>query len=675
MWGIPADLLASGDDERVMGFVLDQLVDPGGFVDKVQALYHDPDAESNDVLEFLDRRIFERYSRPQRVGDQVVGRVWSFRDVTPRRDAQEQARQALAELSSSDARFTALVESSDDAILSTRPDGTITSWNPAAERLFGYPQDEIVGRPLSVLVPGEDCQAGVDAEQLAGGTVRRSSEADCLRRDGTVVPVSLTVSPIYDGDRVAGISAIIRDITPARARQQELEEARSAAVEASRVKSEFLATMSHEIRTPMNGVIGLTGLLLRTELDDVQRSYAAGVRGAGEALLGIVNDILDFSKLEAGKVSLEQVEFSPRCLVEEVGVLLAESAGGQGLELIIACDPGVPDAVVGDPGRLRQTLINLAGNAVKFTQVGEVVLSVGLDRAQSSRGRVGLRFEVRDTGIGIDVGMLDRLFEPFSQADASTTRRYGGTGLGLAISRRLVSAMGGELVVSSTPDVGSVFGFSLLLPTESEHAPVVDETLRGLRALVVDDNETNRQILVAQLEGWRMEPTAVADAGAGMAELTAAAGAGAPYDLALLDLRMPGTDGMELAVAIAADDRLVRTQCLILSSGGLPEGLRTAKTGFTSGSGNQSGPRSSARHSSGCPRGRVSTSRRSPPLAHRRSRLPAVAVSDASWWPRTIPSTSWSRSAFWSPWATPHCSSRTEPRRWRRWRPRRSTPC
>jgi PAS domain S-box-containing protein len=450
MWGIPADLLDSHDDDRVMGFVLDQLTDAPAFVAKVQELYEHPAAESNDVLHFRDGRVFERYSRPQRVGDDIVGRVWSFRDVT--------------EL---------------------------------------------------------------------------------------------------------------------RAQQRELVAAQAAALEASRTKSEFLATMSHEIRTPMNGVIGLTGLLLATELDEVQARYATGIRGAGEALLSIVDDILDFSRLEAGRIDLEEVEFSPRQLVEEVGVLLAEVARRQGLELIVHCEASVPAIVVGDPGRLRQALINLAGNAVKFTPVGEVAVTVTA-ADDHPPGSGGLRFAVRDTGIGIDAATLSRLFEPFSQADASTTRRFGGTGLGLAITRRLVTAMGGDLSVQSEPGVGSTFGFTLQLPVARDAAadPAGVVGLAGLRALVVDDNETNRTTLTALLGVWGVHITTAADAGQALAALRRAAAAATPYDVALLDLRMPDIDGLDLAAAIAHDPTLASTRCMILSSGGQPDHARAARAGI-----------------------------------------------------------------------------------------------
>ncbi len=593
MWRIPTELMESRDDERVMAFVLDQLVDPGAFVAKVHELYDHPGEESNDVLEFRDGRTFERYSRPQRVGDEIVGRVWSFRDVTSRLLAQEHARDALARLSSADARFRSLVESSDDSIVSTTPDGVITSWNAAAERLLGYAREEILGLHLEMLVLPEQRAEASEIQQLAmrEGSVRRILETEFLRRDGALVPVSLTVSPIYDADTIVGVSAIIRDVTEARRHQAALVEAQAAAVEASRAKSEFLATMSHEIRTPMNGVIGLTGLLLNTDLDDLQRRYADGVRGAGEALLGIIDDILDFSKLEAGKVDLEEVGFSPGQLVEEVGVLLANSATTKGLLFRTDCAPAVAESVRGDAGRIRQVLINLAGNAIKFTPTGRVDVRVvpapGHDDASG-----WLRFEVEDTGIGIDAATQTRLFEPFSQADASTTRRFGGTGLGLAISRRLVDAMGGDLVVVSEPGVGSTFGFELHLPASDDAPDAGDSAMRAVpvrfadatreepdapraatattgtrRVLVAEDNPVNQMVALGMLTQLGYSAEVVSNGDQALWALRHER-----FDAVLMDCHMPEMDGFaatrELRVLEAADRR---TPVIAMTAGVLDE--------------------------------------------------------------------------------------------------------
>ena len=433
--------------------------------------------------------------------------------------------------------------------------------NPRWSEITRIPPEQAAGREWDTII---DAQQRADlAAEMTEGSLRRSELAHRfeIHPHGSAARIVMVTSksmPDANGG-IAGWVGTLADVTAEAWAEGVMADARDKATEASRLKSDFLANMSHEIRTPMNGVIGMTDLLLETDLDARQRDYAQTVRNSGEALLTIINDILDFSKIEAGKLEVEHIDFEVRAVVEDVVDLLAGSAQAKGLELMAIVESAVPAVLRGDPVRVRQVLTNLLGNAIKFTATGEIVVRV-TELANAGAGTI-VRFVVSDTGDGIAPEKLGLIFEPFVQGDTSTTRRYGGTGLGLAITGQLVALMGGTCGVSSQLGEGSQFWFTVLLhATAGEATPGrsgEDTELAGVTALVVEGNATHRQLLSDCLSEWGLVVTTADSGPAAVAALNEEATRSRPFAVALLDRSIPGIDGLELENAVAAGPDLV----------------------------------------------------------------------------------------------------------------------
>ena len=475
-------------------------------------------------------------SRQDEIGD-VVRAVKAFHT------AQDERKRNLMELQ----KFKAIVESTDDAIISKTLDGVITSWNRGAERIFGYAADEAIGKSMLtlMLVPADRQNEEMELlNHISRGERVENFETVRRCKDGHLIDISATISPIQDEHgRAVGTSKIARDITARKRADAELRDSKLAAESANRAKSIFLANMSHEIRTPLGGVVGTADLLAATPLPPEQADYVQTIRASALALLAVVDDILDLSKLDAGHIEVEAAPFALGQVLDDIALILRPRAMESGIGFTVAVAEGVPAAVLGDATRLRQVLLNLASNAVKFTEDGKVTVRVSSERD----GEVA--FEIRDTGIGIDARAQDRLFEEFSQADSGIARRYGGTGLGLSICRRLVELMGGTIAVDSRLGHGSTFRVVLPLPATCLPAPAPGPAgpaaLPPLDILLAEDNPVNAKVLEAILHraGHR-----VTLAGDGRAAVDAAAAR--PFDAILMDMQMPLMDGLKATRAI-----------------------------------------------------------------------------------------------------------------------------
>ncbi len=500
------------------------------------------------------------------------------------RDITEQ-RRSEATLQAYSTFQKAMLDNAGHAIISCKPDGMIQVFNPAAEALLGYSADELVGKQTPGIFHDLD-EVVARARQFSaelGTTIEPGFDVfveKCRRnlpnehewayvcKDGTRKTVLLNVTALREADgRITGYLGIATDITPLKLTAQELVSAKEAAEAANVAKSRFLANMSHEIRTPLNGVLGMTELLLSTSLSAKQQSLLETVRRSGVALLEVINDILDFSKIEAGKLELEQVEFGLRQVVEEAVELFAGSAGNKKLELTYFIPADVPDSLVGDAVRLRQILLNLIGNAIKFTAQGEVTVAFAL--AEQHADTLTLACRVRDTGIGIPDAAQAQLFTAFTQADGSTTRRFGGTGLGLAIVKQLVQLMGGEVGLVSAPGQGTTFSFTFTVTRGSAHAaypPLAERHLAGRQILIVDDMRTNLEILATHLQSWGATVFTAESADDALLQLEHFRHKQQQIDMAILDLRMPGRDGVDLARSIKEQAAYQNLPLIALSS-------------------------------------------------------------------------------------------------------------
>ena len=494
----------------------------------------------------------------------VKGMRSTLQDISALKRIEEDLRDA-------EEKYRSIFENAIEGIFQTTPEGSYMSVNPALVRILGYDStDELTSQVTHIAkqlyVRPERRTEFATLIQLHGSVTDFESEVH--RKDKSIIWISEQARAVRDMDgKLLYYEGTVEDITAGREAREAIKTARDAALESARMKSEFLANMSHEIRTPMNGIIGMSGLLLDTDLSPKQRDFAQTISGSADALMTILNDILDFSKIEAGMLVFEEINFHLASVVEGSVELLAARAATKDVELASLVYHGVPTELRGDPGRLRQVLTNLIGNAVKFTEKGEVVVRANCQEESDTHATI--RFTVTDTGIGIDVEAQKRLFQAFVQADGSTTRKFGGTGLGLAICQQLVHRMGGDIGVQSRPGKGSTFWFTAKFEKQADdataHAPRKAE-LQNVRVLIVDANETNRSILHHLFESWGMKERVASNAEEAIVIMRAQAARGKPFDVAILDRQMPGMDGLELARTLKKDPKLASTRLVMFTS-------------------------------------------------------------------------------------------------------------
>ncbi|MEO7639929.1 MAG: PAS domain S-box protein [Ramlibacter sp.] len=566
MWDVSAHELVTARDKELLAMHAAMVKDEDGFIARIRELRGSMDAQANDLIEFKDGRVIDRRVAPLRVGGQVVGVLLNFRDVTQHR---RQERENL---------FSRIVMENSGPMFWYEPaTGNVLYANKAACEHLGYTAQEIVGQHVTRFSTGFTKEISAEMRRtLHEKGLHFNLEVTHRRKDGSIVDVESSVFLAKDGGRVVYVASV-KDITARKRIETEIRKARDLAEEATRTKSDFLANMSHEIRTPMNAVLGLSHLLLKTELSDRQRDYVNKVLSSGQHLLGIIDDILDFSKVEAGKLELECREFALTALLEGTANFVSEKCRAKGLELVFETAPDVPTALVGDALRLGQVLLNYANNAVKFTDSGQIVISV--QASERTDTGVLLHFRVRDSGIGLTPEQTGRLFRSFAQADSSTTRKFGGTGLGLAICKQLAQLMDGEVGVESELGKGSTFWFSarLGIPAFAHHPASVHEpvptdplaSIRGARILLVEDNDINQLVARELMEDAGLVVDVANDGRVGldMAQTSA-------YDLVLMDMQMPVMDGLEATRAIRAIERLAGMPVVAMTANAMAQDRR-----------------------------------------------------------------------------------------------------
>ncbi len=573
IWGdTPDALMAPGQEPALMALQASKVKDEAQFIERARELWSAFDSEAFDEIELKDGRLLERTIVPRQADGKPVGVVMHFRDITERARAEKKLL------------FNRLVVENTGPLFWLDPVGRrVVYANKAACEQLGYSIEEFIGLDIAALdvdITPEQVRAIKRHFEISRDARHFESRFRC--GNGALIDVEIAVFLAQDDQRALHI-ATFKDITDRKKTQENLLRAKEAAEEATHLKSDFLANMSHEIRTPMNAIIGMSYLALKTDMTPRQRDYISKVHRSGQHLLGLINDILDLSKVEAGKLNVEHLDFELDKVMDNLANLIGEKCTAKGVELVFDIARDVPHMLIGDSLRVGQVLINYANNAIKFTESGAIVIAARV--AERTDTDVLLRFSVRDTGLGLTEEQISRLFQSFSQADSSTTRKFGGTGLGLAITKNLVQLMGGEVGVSSVYGKGSEFWCTvrLGLSQQSRRPLTPNPDLRGHRALVVDDNEEARIAIRAMLEGMTFDVVDVGSGAQALDELSMAQALGRPFDIVYLDWRMPGMDGVEAARQIKAMPLSTRPILVLVSAHGREEmQIEAGSVGITS---------------------------------------------------------------------------------------------